>query len=126
MGANRTSKVLELIHTYICGPFPKVFWNGQQYFISFINDYSRYGDIYLIKDKSQSLDMLKAFKVEVENQLKKRIEAVRSYRGSEYYDRYEGSGEQRPGSFAKYIEECRIIPQYTMLGSPSMNGVSER
>ncbi|XP_006599975.1 uncharacterized protein [Glycine max] len=39
---------------------------------------------------------------------------------------YDGSGEQRPGPFAKYLEKCGIIPQYTMPGLPSMNGVAER
>ena len=28
----------------ICGPFPKPSWNGQQFFISFIDDYSRFGN----------------------------------------------------------------------------------
>ena len=28
--ANRASEVLELIHTDICGSFPKASWNGQQ------------------------------------------------------------------------------------------------
>ncbi|KAH9782842.1 hypothetical protein KPL71_009093 [Citrus sinensis] len=51
---------------------------------------------------------------------------VGSDRGGEYYGRYDGSGEQRPGPFAKYLEECGIVPQYTMPGSLSMNGVSER
>ena len=70
--------------------------------------------------------MFKAFKVEVENQLNKIIKAVIPDHGGEYYGRYDGSGEQHPGPFAKYLEECEIIPQYTMLGSPSMNGVSKR
>ncbi|RVX02864.1 hypothetical protein CK203_023167 [Vitis vinifera] len=34
---------------------------------------------------------------EVENQLSKKIKAVKSDRGSEYCGRYDGSGEQRPG-----------------------------
>ncbi|RVW74320.1 Retrovirus-related Pol polyprotein from transposon TNT 1-94 [Vitis vinifera] len=63
---------------------------------------------------------------EVELQLNKRIKSVRSDRGGEYYGRYDGSGEQHPGPFAKYLEECGIVPQYTMPGSPSMNGVAER
>ena len=46
--------------------------------------------------------------------------------GGEYYGRYDGSGEQRLGPFAKYLEECGIVLQYTMPGSPSMNGVAER
>jgi len=79
---------------------------------------------FLIHEKSQSLDVFKTFKVEVENQLNKRIKCVRSDRGGEYYDRYDGSGEQLLGPFARYLEEYGIIPQYTMLGSPSMNGVA--
>ena len=126
LGANRASEVLELIHTDIYGPFPKASWNVQQYFISFIDDYSKYGYLYLIKENSQSLDMFKAFKAVVENQLNKRIKAVRSNRDGEYYGRYDESGEQRPGPFSKYLEECKIVPQYTMPRSPSMNGVSER
>ena len=126
LGANRASDVLELIHTDICGPFPTASWNGQQYFISFIDDYSRYGYLYLIHEKSQSVDVFKAYKAEVENQLSKRIKGVKSDRGGEYYGRYDGSGEQRPGPFAKFLEECGIVPQYTMQGSPSMNGVAER
>src|ERR1044072_2879209 len=125
-GAYRATDVLELIHTDICGPFPTPSWNGQQYFISFIDDYSRYAYLFLIHEKSQSLDVFKSFKAEVENQLNKRIKNVKSDRGGEYYGRYDGSGEQRPGPFAKYLEECGIVPQYTMPGSPSMNGVAER
>lgn len=72
------------------------------------------------------MDDFKSFKVEVENQLNKRIKCVRSDYGDEYYNRYDSSGEQRLGPFAKYLEKCGIVPQYTMPGSLSMNGVSER
>ena len=70
--------------------------------------------------------MFKSFKVEVENQLNKNIKNVRSDHGGEYYGKYDSSGEQRPGPFAKFLEECGIVPKYTMPGSPSMNGVTER
>ena len=66
LGANRCTDVLELIHTDICGPFPIASWNGQRYFITFIDDYSRYGYLYLIHEKSQALDVFKSFKAEVE------------------------------------------------------------
>ena len=94
--ANRSLDVLELIHTDICGPFPSPSWNGQLYFISFIEDYPRSGYIYLIHEKAQSLDVFKNYKAKVENQLKKRFKSVRFDQGGEYYDRYDGSGEQRP------------------------------
>jgi len=109
LGAYRATDVLELIHTDICGPFHTPSWNGQQYFISFIDDYSRYAYLFLIHEKSQSLDVFKTFQVEVENKLNKRIKCVKSYRGGEYYGRYDGLGEQRPGHFARYLEECGIV-----------------
>ena len=59
LGANKCSNVLELIHIDICGPFATASWNGQQYFITFIDDYSCYGYLYLIHEKSQALDVLK-------------------------------------------------------------------
>ena len=71
--ANTTLEILELIHTYICRPFPTAAWNCQQYFMTLIDDFSRYGYIYLIHEKSQSLDMFKNYKAEVKNQLNKNI-----------------------------------------------------
>jgi len=78
--------------------------------ILFINDYSRYGYLYLIHEKSASLDMFKIFRAEVETQLSKKIKRVRSDRGGEYYGRYDSLGEQRPWLFADFLEECEIVP----------------
>ena len=85
-----------------------------------------YGYLYLIHEESQSLDVFKNFKTEVENQLGKKIKVVKFDRGCEYYGRYDGSSEQCPRPFPKYLMKCGIIPQYTMLGTPSQNGVAER
>ena len=125
LSANRALDVFELIHTDIYGSFPTVSWNGQTYFITFINDFCRYGYLYLIHDKSQSLDVFRNYKAEVQNQLNKMIKSVKFDHGGEYYDRYDGLGEQSRTPFAKFLEECGIIPQYTMPGTPSMNGVAE-
>ena len=70
--------------------------------------------------------MFKSYKAEVENQLSKRFKSVRSKHGGEYYNRYDRSGEQCLGSFAKFLEEYDIVSQYTVLGSSTMNGVAER
>ncbi|RDY02214.1 hypothetical protein CR513_14360, partial [Mucuna pruriens] len=80
-----------------------------------------YSYLCLIHEKSQSLDVFKSFKAEVELQLGKKIKAVKSDRGGEYYGRYDESREQRPGPFALFLRECEIVPQYTMPGKPSMN-----
>ncbi|RDX73030.1 hypothetical protein CR513_47415, partial [Mucuna pruriens] len=80
-----------------------------------------YGYLYLIHEKSQSLDVFKSFKTEVELQLGKKIKAIKSNCGGEYYGRYDGSGEQCPGPFALFLRVCGIVLQYTMPGKPSMN-----
>ena len=79
----------------------------------------------MIKEKSDALDKFKVFKLEVEKQLGKVIKIVRSNRGGEYYGRH-GNVGQHMGPFAKYLQDCGIIAQYTMLGSPQQNGVAER
>ena len=89
VGATRSSSVLELIHIDICGSFPIASWNGQKYFITFIDNYSHYGYLYLIHKKSQSLDVFISYKSEVENQLGKKIKAIKFDRGNEYYGRYD-------------------------------------
>ena len=125
-GYSRATELVQLIHTDTCGPFPTEIRNEHQYFITFTDDYLRYGYIYLIRDKSESLDTFKIFKAEVENQLNNRIKHVRLDRGGEWYGRNDASGEQCPGSFAGYLEQSRIVPQYTMPDTPSMTGIAER
>lgn len=123
-GSTRSSGLLELIHTDICGPFPAGI-TGHTSFITFIDDHSRYMYLYLIKEKSESLEMFKTFKVEVENQLDRKIKVVRSDRGGEYYGRHTDVG-QAPGPFFEYCKGHGIINQYTMPGTPQQNGVAER
>lgn len=81
--------------------------------------------MYLIHEKSQSLDVFKSFKIEVELQLGKKIKFVKSDYGGEYYSRYDGSGEQRPWNFALFLNKCEIVLQYTMSRKLNMNGVAE-
>jgi hypothetical protein len=65
--AKRSAGILEIIHTDICGPFPMKSVDGYDSFITFTYDYSRYGYIYLIKERSEALDKFKIFNAEVEN-----------------------------------------------------------
>ena len=84
-GAVKSENLLELIHTDICGPFPNPTHEGYRYFITFIEDHSRFGHVYLIKEKYEALDMFKIYKTEIERQLELKIKVVRSDRGGEYY-----------------------------------------
>ena len=113
----RSKQLLELIHIDICGPFDTPSFGGEQYFITFIDDFSRYGYIYLLHEKSQSVNALEVFINEVERQLDKRMKIVRSDRGGECYGKHNEIG-QCPSPFAKFLEKRGICTQYTMLGTP--------
>jgi transposase InsO family protein len=123
--AKRSAGVLEIIHTDICGPFPIKSVDGFDSFITFTDDFSRYGYIYPIKERSKALDKFKIFKVEVENQHNIKIKLVRSDRGREYFGRHTPYG-QVPGPFARFLQEKGIVTQYSMPEDSQQNGVAER
>ncbi|RVW50384.1 Retrovirus-related Pol polyprotein from transposon TNT 1-94 [Vitis vinifera] len=97
----------------------------EKYFITFIDDLSRYGYVYLMHEKSQAIDIFEMFIIEVERQLDKKIKIVRSNRGDEYYGKYDESG-QNPSPFAKFLEKRGIHAHYTMPSTPQQNDVAER
>ena len=63
---NRAKEVLELVHTDLCGPMNIQARGGYEYFITFIDDYSRYGYIYLLRHKSECFDKFKEYKASTE------------------------------------------------------------
>jgi hypothetical protein len=113
----RNAGILEIIHTNICGPFPVKFVDGFDSFITFTDDFSCYGYIYSIKERSETLDKFKIFKAEVENQHNIKIKVVRSDRGGEYYGRHTPYGQVH-GPFARSLQENGIVAQYSMSGDP--------
>jgi len=60
------SSPLELIHSDICGPMNVKARHGDIYFITLIDDYSRYGYVYLLSHRYEALDVIKRFVAEVE------------------------------------------------------------
>ena len=114
--SEKASDLLGLIHTDVCGPINTTARGGYQYFITFTDDFSKYGYVYLMKHKSESFERFKDFQNEVQNQLGKTIKALRSDRGGEYLSQ----------EFDDHLRSCGIIPQLTPPGTPQWNGVSER
>ena len=57
---------------------------GRRYFVTFINDYSKFYYTYLLKLKDEILDWFKVYKAEAENQLEKKIKILISDYGGAY------------------------------------------
>jgi hypothetical protein len=89
--------------------------DGFDSFISFTDDFSRYGYIYLIKERSKALNKFKIFKAKLENQHNIKIKLVRSDCVGEYYGHHTPYG-QVPGPFVRFLQENGIVIQYSMSG----------
>ena len=79
--------------------------SGYRYFLTFTDDLSRYGYIYLMKHKSEKF---KVFHSEVENHRDKKIKFLRSDRRDEYLS-YE---------FGLQLKQCGIVSQLIQPGTP--------
>ena len=53
------------MHTQVCGPFNVDAHAGYKYFITFRNDYSRFGYMYMMHRKFDALDKFIEFKVKL-------------------------------------------------------------
>ena len=103
----RSSQPLDLIHTDICDLKFVQTRGDKKYFITFIDDCTRYCQVYLLSDKDEAFEIFKQYKAEVENQLGKKIKSLKTDRGGQYVHPFEG-----------FCAEHGIIHQTTTPYSP--------
>ena len=80
----RSTEPLELIHSDTSDLKYVQTRGGKKYFVTFIDDCTRYCYVYLLRSKDEALEKFMHYKNEVENQLGRKIKAIRSDRGGEY------------------------------------------
>ena len=80
----KTKGTLELIHSDVCGPMSSTSLSGFEYYITFIDDFSRKTWIYFLKAKSEVFEKFKEFKSLIENISDKKIKTLQSDNGEEY------------------------------------------
>lgn len=114
--SQRSSDLLDIVHTDICGPMENVSIGGSRYFLLFVDDCSRMVFVYFLKHKNEALKCFKEFKAQVENQTKKTIKVLRSDNGLEYCNK----------EFDNYLKGAGIIHQKTNPYTPQQNGLCER
>ena len=79
---------LELIHSDLCEMNGVLTKGGKRYFMTLIDDVTRFCYVYLLKTKDETLDYFKIYKAEVENQLERKIKRLRSDSGGEFFFLY--------------------------------------
>ncbi|GKE71966.1 retrovirus-related pol polyprotein from transposon TNT 1-94 [Tanacetum coccineum] len=99
-----------MIHTEICDLKSLPTKGGNKYFITFIDDCTKYCYVHLLKSKYEAIDKFVLYKTEVENQLGRKIKVVQSDRGGEYVS-----------PFAELCAKHEIRHEFTALYSPQQN-----
>lgn len=113
VSTTKSNECFDLIHIDIWGPYSTPSVHGHKYFLTVIDDHSRYTWIYLMKSKAEASKILHIFVSLIQTQFDKRVKTIRSDNGSEFImtDFYASKG---------------IIHQTTCVHTPQQNSIVER
>jgi transposase InsO family protein len=115
-GRLKAEGTLDLVHTDLCGPIGVKSMGGAEYILTFIDDYSRKSDIYLLKRKSEVFDYFKMYKNRVERETGQKIKILRSDNGTEFNNNV----------MSAFLTMEGIKHELTTIYSPQQNGTAER
>jgi hypothetical protein len=113
---SQSTELLELVHTDVCGPMRVNSLAGSRYFVTFIDDKSRWCEVYFMKKKSEVIEKFKEYKCLVEKKTERKIKTVRSDNGTEYTSHY----------LEDFLKQEGIRHELTVEYTPQQNGVAER
>lgn len=112
----QSRSTLELIHSDVFGPMSVPSGGESQYFVRFIDDYSRYCWVSFLKSKSEVFAKFLKFKAEVTNLTGHRIKRLGTDNGGEYVLKV----------FENHLKQKGIRHEFTVPYTPEQNGVAER
>ena len=112
----KTTEVLELVHSDVCGKIRERSLGGAEYFVTFTDDRARYTWVYILKTKDQVFDCFVKWKALVERQSRRKLNTLRTDNGGEYTS----------NKFEKYLQDEGIRHKKTVPKTPEQNGVAER
>ena len=115
-GAKRNDTVLGLVHSDVCGKVSTQSLGGAEYFLTFIDDHTRYTWVYVLKRKDQVFNKFQEWKALVEKSTGQYLKTLRTDNGGEYTS----------NEFEEYLTKEGIRHETTVPKHPEQNGVAER
>jgi hypothetical protein len=113
VSTSSSNKIFDLIHCDIWGSFSANSLNGVKYFLTIVDDFSRFTWIHWMVTKSQTRNLLTAFIQLAETQFSSKVKCLRTDNGIEFH---------MP---AFYQSKC-IIHQLSCVETPQQNSIVER
>lgn len=112
-----SSSIFDLVHIDVWGPYHTVTFRDCKYFLTLVDDYSRFTWTHLLHNKSSALTILKSFVKMIQTQFGSTVKAFRSDNAFEL-----GSSK----AAQDYFQSEGILHQTTIRHTPQQNGVVER
>jgi len=113
---SKTTEVLDLVHTDVCGPMQTTTPGGKRYFLTMIDDYSKYTEVYLLAHKSEVPEKIKEYVRSVQTKFRRTPKKLRSDRGGEY------TSER----LQTFLRDEGIRTELSNPYTPQQNGCAER
>jgi hypothetical protein len=102
-----------LIHVDIWRPFSVQSINGSSFFLTIVDDFSRFTWVYLLQSKAQVRNLLQFFYTFVKTQFQLKIKAIRSDHGAEF-------------CMSEFYSSKGILHQLSYVKTPQQNSVVKR
>lgn len=116
-GTRKKSKdILEIVHSDVCGPIDPISHDGDKYFVTFIDDFSNFICVYMLKNKSDVFSCFKEYIQMVQTKFNKRVSTLCCDNGREYVSR----------DMLQYCKSNGTFIDYTIPYTPQQNGKAER
>ena len=112
----QSTSMLQIVHSDVWGPAPISFLFGYNFYVVFIDNFTRFTWFFLLKQKSELFIVFKHFKNPEENQYSSKIKILRS----------DNSGEYVNSQFQNFCSEHVILHQTFCRHTPQKNGISKR
>ena len=109
-------EVLEIIYIDLCGPIGIERYNEDNFFILFVDDYSRMMTVMYLREKLEAFQKFKWYLARLKKEIGKKLKFLRS----------NGSGEFISNEFNKFFIERGIKRQVSVPGIPQQNGIAKK
>jgi transposase InsO family protein len=113
---SETTSVLELVHSDLAGPMQVKSLVGAYYFVTYLDDFSGYSFVRMLRTKSEVEDTTKALIQFLETQTGKLVKKFQNDNGGEYVNEV----------LKDYFAQKGIVHRKTVPHTPQQNGKAER
>ena len=113
---SRSTSVFDMVHMDVWGSFPHATHGDKRYFLTIVDDYSRFTWIFLLTLKSDCYSSFVNFYHMIDTQFGHKIRKIRSDNG----------GEFTSTNFQSFLQLKGIIHQTSCSHTPQQNGLVER